>query len=161
MQIEPEAPHRESAIRALLLEAFPTAVEADLVEQLRRDGDLVISRAAIVDESVVGYAALSRMTAPMRALGLGPLAVTGGRQRQGIGASLIRKCIADAKAAGWQAIFVLGDPAYYGRFGFSTSAAERFETPYAGPYFMVLSLSAEPLVGAGRIDYAPAFRDLE
>lgn len=161
MQIEPETPNREAAIRALLLEAFPTAVEADLVERLRRDGDLVISRAAVVDESVVGYVALSRMTAPMRALGLGPLAVAGARQRQGIGASLISESIAEAKAGGWQAIFVLGDPAYYGRFGFSTSAAERFETPYAGPHFMALSLSAESLVGAGRVDYAPAFRDLE
>jgi len=46
-------------------------------------------------------------------------------------------------------IFVLGDPNYYGRFGFSTDAAATFECAYAGPHFMALRLSlTAPSVGA-------------
>lgn len=161
MLIEPETPDHERAIRSLLLAAFPTAVEADLVDRLRRDGDIAISLVATSDGSVMGYVALSRMTAPTKALGLGPLAVAASHQRQGIGGSLIRTGITQAEGGGLETIFVLGDPAYYGRFGFSLSAAEAFDSPYAGPYFMALSLGAAALPGAGPADYAPAFRDLE
>ncbi len=140
---------------------FPDACRSRPRRSAKRDGDLVIPLVADADEFVLGYAALSRMTAPMKALGLGPVAVAAARQKQGIGGKLIREGIAQAKADGWEAIFVLGDPAYYGRFGFSPANAEGFASPYAGPYFMALSLSGEALARVGRVDYAPAFRDLE
>jgi putative acetyltransferase len=57
---------------------------------------------------------------------------------------------------------VLGDPAYYRRFGFDADAARGFESPYADPYFLVLALGSAGLSArSGRVDYAPAFRDLE
>ena len=73
----------------------------------------------------------------------------------------LRALVADmldaARRDGWRLVFVLGDPGYYGRFGFSAAAAAPFESPYAGPYLMALALGEGPLPGFGRFDYAPAF----
>lgn len=110
---------------------------------------------------MVGHIVLSRMDAPFRALGLAPLAVRADRQGQAIGSRLIVAALDDARAEGFDAVFVLGDPAYYGRFGFSAAAAEGFESPYAGPYLMVAALGRHALpVRTGRVAYAAAFADL-
>ncbi|WP_295559227.1 N-acetyltransferase [uncultured Hyphomicrobium sp.] len=157
-----ETPALAPEIRSLLLAAFPTPVEADLVERLRRDGDVAMALAAFENDALVGHVVFSPMAAPFKALGLGPVAVTPKRQRSGIGSQLIRQGLATATDAGWDAIFVLGDPAYYGRFGFRADTAAGFECPYAGPYLMALALSGNELPGrGGSVAYAPAFRDLE
>lgn len=162
MEIVSETESIYPAIRNVLVSAFPTALEADLVERLRQDGDLALSLAATSDGEVAGHVAFSPLTAPFRALGLGPVAVRPDKQRQGIGGRLIQTGLAHAEQAGWQAIFVLGDPAYYGRFGFSVAEARGFASPYAGPYFMVLALGRDGLPArSGDIGYAAAFRDLE
>jgi putative acetyltransferase len=162
MIVEPETPALVSAIRAAHLAAFPTAAEADLVERLRRDGDAAIALVARADTDLVGHIILSPMAAPLRALGLGPVAVAPEHQGRGVGSALIGAALASARTSGWEAVFVLGDPAYYTRFGFSVSAAEGFTSPYAGPYFMVLALDNGGLpVRTGRVDYAPAFRVFE
>jgi putative acetyltransferase len=161
MLITRETPELEDSVQAVLRAAFPTAAEAGLVDRLRRDGDMAIALAAREDHAAVGYAAFSRMAAPFKALGLGPVAVVPERQRQGIGSRLIRHGLQRAKAEGWEAVFVLGAPAYYSRFGFDANAAAGFASPYAGPHFMVVPLSAGGLaMRTGRVDYAPAFRDL-
>lgn len=161
MRITSETSGFEGAIRALLLAAFPTAVEADLVARLRHDGDIVIEMAAREGERVIGYVAFSRMSAPMKTVGLGPVAVLPARQRQGIGSALIWEGLASAQAQGLEAAFVLGEPAYYRRFGFDAEAASGFASPYAGPYFMALALADGGLaVRSGRVDYAPAFSGL-
>ena len=59
------------AIRAIHLAAFPTAAEADLVEQLRRDGDARVSLVGLAGDVVVGHVMGSLMRAPFPALGLG------------------------------------------------------------------------------------------
>ena len=65
------------------------------------------------------------------------------------------------RADGWEAVFVLGDPAYYERFGFSVAAAAGFASPYAGPYFMALGLNDGIIAPrTGRLAYARAFQDL-
>ena len=161
MRITTESADLTAGIRAVLMEAFPTSIEADLVERLRSDGDLVIGLAACEGPAVVGYVALSRMTAPMDALGLGPVAVAPDRQRSGIGSALIRRSLESAAALGTEAVFVLGDPAYYGRFGFEVESACGFTSPYAGPHFMSLALSGRGLsASTGRVDYAKAFAAL-
>jgi putative acetyltransferase len=150
-----------AGVRQLLVEAFPTPAEADLVEQLRRNGDVVISLAAIDGERVVGHAMFSAMRAPFKALGLGPVSVVSDMRRQGVAAELIKQGIARAHAEQWDAIFVLGSPAYYSRFGFSADAASGFVSPYAGPDLMELALGDAVLAPrSGRIDYAPAFAAL-
>lgn len=162
MSIRPEGPCDHHALRALHRACFPTPAEAELVDRLRADGDVVISLLSCDEDRLIGHVLLSRMTAPFRALGLGPVAVAESHRRQGIAADLVRAAILEARAQGWQAIFVLGDPAYYGRFGFSAALAAGFQSPYAGPYLMALALQTEPLpVLQGRVEYATAFAGLE
>ncbi|WP_072391287.1 N-acetyltransferase [Hyphomicrobium sp. CS1GBMeth3] len=162
MRIAPETLALRNAIRTTLLAAFPTSLEADLVDRLREAGDIEIGLVSIEEAAVIGYIAFSRLDAPIKALGLGPVAVVPERQRGGVGSALIRAGLEHAKAAGWQAVFVLGYPAYYHRFGFETDTATGFSSPYAGPYFMATSLSNESLrAKSGRVAYPPAFDGLE
>jgi putative acetyltransferase len=142
--------------------AFGRPDEANLVDALRKEGSAVLSIVAAEHEQIIRHILFSRMIAPFRALGLGPVAVLPERQRNGIGSRLIRGGLARARAAGWEGVFVVGDPAYYRRFGFDACQASSFQSPYAGAYFMVMALTAGGLqTKSGRIDYAPAFAALE
>ncbi len=63
---------------------------------------------------------------------LGPIAVSDGCRGQGIGGALMQSGIAAAKAAGHENIVLVGDPAYYGRFGFSDEKTKSWSLP--GPF---------------------------
>ena len=111
-----------------------------------------------VEDYVVGHVMLSRMQAPFKALGLAPVAVHADWRRQGIADRLVRAGLAQAKIDGWEGVFVLGDPAYYTRFGFDLALASGFQSPYAGPHFMALALQDIGLPeSTGVVSYAPAF----
>ena len=157
MKIRAETASDRGAIRTLHICCFPTADEADLVERLREEGDVVFSLVSEVGDCLTGHVLFSRMTAPLRALGLAPVAVFPEWRGLGMAAGLIEAGLAAAADAGWEAVFVLGEPAYYGRFGFDAAAAQGFQSPYAGPYFMVHPLGRNLPVASGRVDYAKAF----
>ena len=159
--VRPERPSDPPAIRSLLQQAFPTSAEADLVDRLRRDGDCVLSLVAEAEGEVVGHILFSAMAAPFRALGLAPVAVRPDGQWRGIGDALIRQGLALAAAGEWEGVFVLGEPAYYTRFGFDAALARGFGSPYAGPNLMALSLREDALPAReGPVSYAPAFAAL-
>ena len=143
-------------IARLLLAAFPTAFEARLVEQLRRDGDVVYSLVAVEASDVIGHALFSRLRAPDAALCLAPVAVTANRRRRGIAAALIEAGLERAREESWSAVVVLGDPSYYRRFGFRREAVRGMSCRFAGPGLMGLALSDDGLHGP-RIEHAPAF----
>jgi putative acetyltransferase len=150
------APSDEAAARNVVTAAFGQADEADLVDALRADGDVVIEILAFAGEAAVGHVMLSRMTAPLPALALAPVSVIPAHQRQGVGQALVRAAVAAARAGPWQAIFVLGDLDYYGRFGFDAALAAPFDSPYAGPHFAALALKPWP-ASHGVLRHAPAF----
>ncbi|MDQ8758043.1 N-acetyltransferase [Sphingosinicella sp. LHD-64] len=164
--IRPAEPPDAAAIRAVHLAAFPTATEADLVAALDRDGDTVVSLVGETQGEIVGHALLSRMRVTgggrdRRAVALAPVGVRPDFQGAGVGRRLIEGALAIARATGEELVFVLGEPAYYGRFGFSAEAAAPFASPYAGPYFMALALKEGPaLHEKGEAAYAPAFAGL-
>ena len=149
-----------SAIREVLLAAFPGPDEADLVEQLRANGAAVIELVADSNGQIVGHILFSPVEAPFRALALAPLAVSPDRQRQGIGSALVDAGHAIAREQCWDAVFVLGDPAYYRRFGYDTALAATFNSPYAGPSFMIVSLGGALDADGGQVQYADAFAAL-
>ena len=160
------APGDRAAIRAIHLAAFPTPLEADLVETLAAAGDATLSLVAERDGERVGHLLCSRMRVEadgrdVRAVGLAPVAVLPEWQRRGIGAALIKEAGTRSREAGEEMMFLVGDPVYYGRFGFSAATARPFASPYAGDYFMALWLRETALPRAGKADYAPAFADLE
>lgn len=157
MNVRDEAASDHAAVRQVVEAAFARPDEARIVDRLRRDGDAVLSLVATVDEAVIGHAMFSRLVAPFRALGLAPVAILPGRQRQGIGSRLIRDGLDRARRLGWEGVFVVGDPRYYWRFGFDPARAAGFASPYAGPHLMALALGASLPTQGGSIGYAPAF----
>lgn len=164
MNIRPECEEDAAAVRAILLSAFPGPAEADLVEQLRRDGDLALALVADDDGRVHGYAAFPKLAVEDRgrtydAVGLAPVAVLPDRQRLGVGGALIREGHRLLAAGGASLVFVLGDPDYYTRLGYDLDAAAPFECDYAGPYFMVLRLNENAPRG-GKVRYPAAFSQL-
>lgn len=167
VEVRPEANDDGAAIRAVHLAAFATPAEADLVEQLKADGDATISLVAVEESLVVGHVLFSRMSAVadgerLDALGLGPVAVLPKRQRQGIGSALIEAGLRQAESLGAGVVFVVGDPDYYGRFGFAAEAAAPFASLYAGRHFQAKPLQRDlQMPASGRADYAPAFSGLE
>ena len=130
------------------------------MERLRADGDIVFSLVCEVADCMAGHALFSRLTAPFRALGLGPVAIFPEWRGQGMAARLIEAGLETAARDGWDAVFVLGEPPYYGRFGFDVTAAQGFQSPYAGPYFMVRALKSQLSAASGRVDYPRAFAAL-
>lgn len=158
MEIRAERNTDLADIRALLLEAFSDCAEANLVEHLRNDGSVVLSFVAIVDNYIVGHILFSRMERPAGGLALAPVAVRAPRRRKGIAASLIRYGLERAREDGWAAVFVLGDPSYYSRFGFDAALAEGLSSPYAGPHLMALALRADGMCErSGELVYPRAF----
>ena len=160
MIIRPEQASDALAIAALVEQAFGQKDEAGLVDQLRAAGDAIISLVAVQDDSILGHVLFSVMTAPLRALGLAPVSVLPSHQRRGIGQTLIREGLRQAKELNWQAVFVLGDNAYYEKFEFSAELTLGIVSPYAGPHFMALSLGGDLALAGIKIDYSPAFAAL-
>ena len=83
------------------------------------------------------------------ALLLGPLAVDGAVQGEGIGANLMRLAIARAAAIGHASIILVGDPDYYARFGFSAEPTIGLvmPAPVERRRFLGLELKAHALAG--------------
>ncbi|MBO0333367.1 N-acetyltransferase [Sneathiella sp. CAU 1612] len=157
--IRPERREDGPAIHALITAAFGQEDEAILVDALRRDGDLWLSLVAEAKREIVGHIALSRLKSPAESLALAPVSVAPARQGEEIGGALIREAIARASVDGEALIFVLGDPAYYTRFGFNVETAAPYECEYAGDYFMALELDAGKATVA-LVIYADAFGGL-
>lgn len=146
--------------------SFPSHDEADLVDALRRDGDLFVSLVAEEDGVVVGHVAFSPVTlaavegsAVEGGVGLAPVAVVASHRRRGVAERLIRDGIAACHAKGARFVVVLGSPAYYGRFGFVAARRFQLEDAYGGgDAFQALEREAGVLEGGGGlVAYARAF----
>ncbi len=159
--IRSERPGDEPDVRRVLDEAFAGPEEGELVERLRANGDLVLALVALDGGKVAGYVAWPRLWIETprdeyKAIALAPLAVAPSRQRDGIGSALTREGLAQLRAFGESIVFVLGDLAYYGRFGFTAEAASGYGSTYSGVHFMALRLNASP-PPHGRVRYPAAF----
>lgn len=104
---------------AMLMLAQSAGTEASIIEKLRADGALDLSLVAEQDGEVVGHLAAStaRIGTQDRWALIGPLAVLPSRHRQGIGSALMAEALRRLRATS-RGVALVGDPAYYGRFGF-------------------------------------------
>jgi putative acetyltransferase len=170
--IRPERPDDVEAVRELVDAAFPHpegadhAAESVLLDGLRADGDVLpaLTLVAVLDGEVVGQVACSRARMGERSsVGLGPIAVRPDLQRQGIGSALVAAVLATAEQHAEPAVVLLGDPEYYGAFGFEPAADHGIGSP--GPwgerYFQVRRLRAWRPERAGPFRYAAAFERLD
>jgi putative acetyltransferase len=159
--IRSEEPADADTTRAVHRAAFPTPAESALVDDLRQSGRLTVSLVAIEDGQVVGHVAFSPVTVAGSSAGLGlaPVAVLPGSQRQGVGASLVRAGLAACRAAAVPFVVVLGSPHYYGRFGFEAASRWGLSDEYGGgAAFQALELVPGSIpVNAGLVKYAPEF----
>jgi len=164
--IRPAEPRDWPAIRPLVQAAFATAdhasgTEADIVEGVRAEDAVLAELVAEDGGEIVGHALFSRMTCdpPQRVFaGLGPIAAIPGRQKSGIGSALIHAGLEACRAAGAEAVVLLGHVDYYPRFGFSAEAARVIASPFAGmDAFMALALQPGALDRPVKVDYPAAF----
>jgi len=158
--LRPERAGDEGAIDDVLREAFGGTDEVRLVRALRADDALALSLVAESDDRLLGHIAFCALRIDpepgFACWALAPLAIRPPWQRRGIGAALTRAGLARAQDAGVGFVAVLGDPAYYTRFGFQAEAAAALRAPWSGPHFMGLVLpgGAPP---NGEAIYPPAF----
>ena len=106
---------------------------------------------------LVGHVAFSPVTlsdGTARWYGLGPVAVSPRRQGEGIGTALVRQGLERLQAMEAGGCVVLGEPGYYGRFGFRHDPRLAFPGP-PPRYFQMLAFGDE--MPAGTVSYAPAF----
>ncbi|HKU69079.1 MAG TPA: N-acetyltransferase [Candidatus Baltobacteraceae bacterium] len=155
IEIREERDSDVDAIRAVHDAAFGREHEGRLVDRLRSDGLLAASVVGLVDGCVVGNAVFSGLLlrsngGSLNAVALAPLAVLPASQRRGIGSRLVRAGLDLCAAQRYVAAFVLGDPAYYSRFGFSATAAKNVRSKYAGAGDAWMALEFRPATLSGR-----------
>ncbi|RKU03229.1 N-acetyltransferase [Burkholderia sp. Nafp2/4-1b] len=155
------------AIGRVIVAAFAHApehgeFERRIVDTLRVQRALSVSLVAERDERVIGHVAFSPVSiggAPAGShgwYGLAPLAVRPECQRQSIGAGLVRTGLDALRRLGARGCVVLGDPAYYARFGFVPSGELVF--PDAPPeYFLALAFDANAPQPSGEVRYHDVF----
>lgn len=170
--IRPEKTEDAAAIAEVIREAFTVAFgkapEADLVNALREHGKSIVSLVAELDGKIVGHILFTEITLDhnpreIKAIGLAPLAVAPALQRSGIGAQLTEAGIAACRAAGYDAMFVLGHPEYYPRFGFRPASRWGIKSEYdvRDEYFMAMELTVNGLADCNGIArYQSEFNEL-
>ncbi len=168
--IRRERPDDHRAVRAVVAAAFGapdvpgrTPAEADLVDQLRADPAWIPALslvAAAPDGRLVGHVLASRAhVGATPALALAPLSVLPSHQRQGVGAALTHAVLGAADALDEPLVALLGDPAYYRRFGFRPSAEYHITAPVSDwqPHFQVRALTAHRPAIRGVFTYSAPF----
>ncbi|GAA5082254.1 GNAT family N-acetyltransferase [Lysobacter panacisoli] len=166
MWIRTETQDDHDAIRALLRAAFtdvPGAgrIEVDFVDALRESGDLKLSLVADIDGRIAGVVVFSPVDigdGTPHWYGLGPVAVMPQDQRHGVGGALIRAGLAELAERGAAGCVVLGEPDYYGRFGFRADPRLRYGDVPA-QYFQALAFN--DTVPQGEVRYHAAFSAAE
>lgn len=156
------------AVFAVEEAAFGRPDEARLVSALRVSVAPALSLVAERHARVVGHAFFSPVTIDGPRPGppagaLGPIGVDPAQQRAGVGSALVRAGLARAPALGWRAVFLLGDPGYYGRFGFVLAAPRdlHYESSAYDAGFQVLELEPGALGGVtGFVRYPSAFANV-
>lgn len=138
--------------------AFGRDEEARLPMAIVAEGHEVLSVAAEIDGFIVAHALFSPLGGPEGAWALGPVAVAPDHQGGGIGSALVGFGLQRARERGARSVFVLGEPSFYGRFGFSAEKARGAWVPWRGEMFQALELVPDALVGwSGALRYPHAF----
>ena len=163
--VRPVAAQDYAEIERLLQVAFGGPGEAELVVLLRKNGDMILELAAVRDAQIVGCIAFSRAWIEADAervpvACLAPVAVDPTCQSKGIGAELVRRGLAMLARMQETVVFVLGEPAYYSRFGFVSKVALNYPSPFskaAGDAHMIRQSVDRQPIAPGRLVYSVAF----
>ncbi len=153
--------HEADEVDALVRSAFLTApvsdgCEQDLVKRLRSSPGYLpdLELVAVEEGRIVGHILTTRITidgrtGPVDALEVAPLCVALERRGRGLGAQLMEETLRRGRAAGFPAVFLVGDPRYYGRFGFRPVAELGIRNAGPVPDDVVLGVALMPDVLEG------------
>ena len=162
MQIRDENPGDEHAIHALTAAAFDAVEFSDgsepfIIDALRETDDLSLSLVAVDGHMIIGHVAFS----PVKVaglhdswFGLGPISVIPDRQKQRVGSKLIHEGLKRLRRMNAKACLLVGDPAYYSRFGFEAGTGLTYG-PIDTRYIQRLLLGGTDR--QGEVTYSPAF----
>lgn len=163
LSIRPEAPADIEAIRALTDAAFRNVEHSDqseaaIVDGLREAGAMTLSLVAVgPEDAILGHVVFSPVSIESGEAGwygLGPVSVWPHCQRRGVGTALVAEGLRRLEERGASGCVLLGDPAFYARFGFASDPA----LTYRGlPVQYVQRLVMVPPAPMGEIAYHPAF----
>ena len=175
MILRPVVPADYPALEALTRDAFwdvykPGCDEHYLVHQLHERNACALELAAEENGALIGHAVcvsaelhVSDGRVLTDVLRLGPLTVTPDWQRKGVGSALMNRMIVLARERGFRAIFLTGNPAYYGRFGYRATTEWDITLPdgSAFPELMALPLYGGALDGlTGTYEDPAVYQDL-
>ena len=113
------------AIKTLYPDAFPNEDLLPLVMDLLQEAPITLSLVGIIGSSIIGHVIFTTCGVAGTSFNvalLGPLAVASAWQNQGFGSAIVRNSLQRLENDGVNHAFVLGDPAYYSRFGFMPEA---------------------------------------
>lgn len=161
LSIRTATPRDRAAIREVETHAFGQGAEAGLVDALVSADQAVLELVAEDEGQIIGHVLFSRLyvqngAAMTPAVALAPLAVEPTFHGTGIGGALVREAHRRLKEAGETLSIVLGDPAYYGRFGYVRARAAGFESDYQCDALQAQAWDEAPY--EGRLVYAAPFR---
>jgi putative acetyltransferase len=119
-----------------------------LIELVADDAGAVVGHVQAAPGRLDGRAAV--------VAGVAPVCVAPAHQGRGTGSALVRAVIAEAATRDWPALVLLGDPAFYGRFGFQPAAP--LGLTYApvradDPHFQAYLLGRDTAVRPGVFSY--------
>lgn len=170
LSFTPETDADRPAIYEVVSTAFGRTPEAELIDVIRQSPNFIpeLSLVAKEEGNVLGHILLSRILIEaeeriISALALAPLAVTPSRQHQGIGSQLVQVGLSRCRELGHTIVVVLGEPQYYGRFGFQTASKFSVQAPFVVPdeAFMVLELKPGALISIrGTVRYPAYFNEV-
>lgn len=158
-----ERPGDGDEIDEVVYAAFDRPDEADLVLALREQGAISVSQVAEYEGAVIGHLTMSPVLIDgedLGWLGLAPVSVWPDCQRQGVGSGMIKEAINAANELDWAGIVVLGEPAFYRRFGFRPARELGLSSPYPGVGDAFMALALKQPVPRGLVTYHPAFDEL-
>ncbi|SNB70514.1 putative acetyltransferase [Arboricoccus pini] len=159
MLIRPTRREDRLTVLALIELAFNGADEARVVAQLYRSDEQEIEFVAEIEGEIVGHLMMTSLTVEgIHALAVGPLCVHPFARNQGIGSALLQRGLDTARGRGCEAVFVVGEPSFYRRFGFTRTTSASLAGLYQGCLLQVLELKPGRLGRAGpELRFADAF----
>ena len=148
-------------IAALHRDGYGRENEADIALKMLDSDTPTLSLVADSGKLVIGHILLTEIRAPVKAMMLTPLAVSGNYRELQVGSTLVRHALKSAAKRRIEAIFVPGDPLFYERFGFSSASADPFSVKWQGPRFLAVELKDKALSSKkGKIEVPEAFSRL-
>jgi putative acetyltransferase len=153
--IRPEQSSDVAAVRALVTAAFGLDGDtAGFVKAVRDHAQVCLAQVAVAGGAIVGHAqwCLAPLIVdgrPVKGVYLACLSTQPTLQKRGVGSRLVRSGLGRLAQDGYEAASLLGDPAYYGRFGFSSDLAARIDAPHRsrGRGFQAIELAPRALDG--------------